>query len=1163
MAKNLEIFFSNRLEVLYQNLKASLFGPSTNPLMRRLVVVYGPAMKTWLMLRMAQDPELNVAMGMEFIYLSQAFESLLKISVGDTGRHLPSSLEMALAIEKELYEVVLNFNTLSYDEQQDWEPLINYLKLDPQQITPKIHLSRKVEKRIISLSQHLARIFQDYGRYACQMVTKWESPFCRGWQPYLWRKLYDKLTGWTYPSRALQQSGIPSSSFTLHFFSISFITASEFGFLNRLSEHIQLHYYLLSPCAVFWSDIRSDRETSYLQTYWQQRLGSFSPQVLMLEELLRDRNPLLANYGRLGREMASQIERSQAHTHAHYVLPQHVQTLNDEICIHEDLYFTDSEGTLSLLHALQADLLIMRNPQGHPPANLEEEQRSVQLHVAPSRRREVQILYHNLVGLMSRDPSLAPGDMIVMAPQIGDYSPYIQSIFGIENSQLDFQILDLGMQTQSEVVQGFLQLLELSESRWDSSQLLQLFEHASFQRRHQFTHGDYLVIREWVEQAGIRWGDDWLHRNDLLERRHCLQGMVDETTVGTWDYGLSRLLLGLTTVFDENSDATGEVLPCSTVDFSQGDLLGRWIALLHSLRDDLSPLHDRTHMTMNDWANYLNCLLENYFQPDFEDSQSLGEFEDLKSQFEILRNAARFFKETSFPFASVKIHLISLLQNRGITYREDHLQAVRFCSFMPLRSIPAKVIAILGLQEGAFPRTVNQSSLNLMLGQNEIDYCPLSTDYDRYLFLEAIHSAQDYLLLSYQGYGQNDSKELQPSLIVEELFSYLDKYYTICGEKVTQACIFKHPFDAFDERYFTKGKCFNNFSMNDYSAAKACYRTDKEPPHRFLSDFNCNNHPQLIGQEENCQIDIKNLAAVAKNPIKFHLNKVLEIYLQSEEDRQLKIEEELIVSSLDKYQIKHLAIKQPIEKILCRAEKEGKLPFGLFRTVAKKRLREEVEEIHELLKKHSIDPAHIFKIEFCTSCSGPIQIASDRWLLPPAVLNSDNGSKISIVGTLSNVTPNGLLVLSKGTLADAWKAWPQFLMYCYASKMLPQFNFQSQLILAHSSQPKKAFFEDPMPYLKQFINYYTLCVSNFSPLIPEWIPLILEADARGLQDKMRQLFSESFGSYLSHDLRWILNKQRLPNSETIISQWKTHAELLLSDLMKFWYPKKDKQAVED
>lgn len=1162
MARDLEIFFSNRLEVLYQYLKRELFGASPAPLMRRLVVVYGPAMKTWLMLRMAQDPELNVATGIEFIYLNQAFDHLLKLSLCESRSHLPTLLELALAIEKEFIEVIHQFKHLAIDEQRDWEPLIHYLKLNPHRLGPKLRLSRKVERRLVSLSQHLARLFYDYGRYASQMVKRWELPAFAGWQPRLWRKLFGEKLEWTYPAKALQNSAIPSVPFTLHFFSISFITAKEFAFLNQLSQQVPVSYYLLSPCAVFWSDIRSDRENAYLQTYWQQRLGSLSPKVLKLEELLRDRNPLLANFGRLGREMALQIEESQAITRAHYLLPQHVQALGEELCMHEDLYFTPNEKPLSLLHAVQADLLLMRNPQGLPPFNFEQKQNTLQLHVAPSRRREVQILYHNLLKLIADDPSLCPGDIIVMAPQIGDYAPYIQSIFGIENSQLDFQILDLGMQTQSEIVQGFLQLLELSESRWDASQLLQLFEHTSFQRRHQLTPSDYVTIQGWIEQAGICWGDDWLHRNELLERRHCQQGMVEETAVGTWDYGLSRLLFGLTTVVDERSKVALDVPPCSLVEFSQGELLGKWIRLLHSLRDDLSPLQDRTRMTMEDWVNYLICLLENYFQPDFENGQSIEEYDDLKGQFEILRSSARFFKETVFPFTSVKSHLLSLLQHRGITYREDHLQSVRFCSLMPLRSIPAKVIAMLGLQEGAFPRSGHSSSLNLMMSQEDIDYCPLSTDYDRYLFLEALHSAQDYLILSYQGYGQHDSKELQPSLIVEELFSYVDKFYTIQGQKVSQGCVFRHPFDAFDESYFGKEKSLSNFSQHDYRAAKVHYKKNKLPPHRFLNDFTRIDHPQPSIIENHSQIDLKNLVSVARNPIKFHLNKVLEIYLQTEEDRKLKIEEELMVSSLDKHQLKQFALKEPIETVLYRAEKEGKLPFGLFKTVATKRLKEEVEEVHERLQKHSVDPSHIFQIEFCTSCSMPTQLEEDRWLFPAVTVNYEDGYKLSVVGKLPHVTPKGLLALSKGALTDAWKAWPQFLLYCYAAKLCPD-KLEPQLILAHSAQPKKAFFDDPEPYLKQFINYYALCLQNFSPLLPDWIPLILEDDVRGLQDKMRQVFSESFGVYQSHDLRWILNKYRLPNSETMIHYWKGQAELLLGDLMRFWYNSKQEKVDSD
>lgn len=1150
MVKNLEIFFSNRLEILYQQLKVALFGPNTTPLMRRLVVVYGPAMKTWLMLRMAQDPELNVAMGIEFIYLNQAFDHLLKLSTREHCGHLPTFHELALAIEKELMTVIHHFKNLAIDEQRDWEPLIQYLKLNPHRLTPKLRLSRKIERRVISLSQHLARLFQDYGRFAPQMVVRWELPAFAGWQPRLWRQLFAGEMGWTYPARALEVKGIPELPFTVHFFSISFLTASEFSFLNRLSEHVLIHYYLLSPCAVFWSDIRSDRESAYLQLHWQKKLGSFSPKVLNLEELLRDRNPLLANFGRMGREMACQIEESLSITHAHYALPEHVKILNEEFLMNDDLHLIETKEPLSLLHAIQADLLMMRNPQGLPPISIEET-KSLQLHVAPSKRREIQILYHNLLGLMAKDPSLCPDDIIVMAPQIGVYDAYIQSLFGASDSQLDFQVLDLGMQTKSEIVQGFLQLLNLCESRWNSNNLLQLFEHASFQRRHNLSSSDYLIIQEWVEKVGIRWGEDWMHRNELLQRSHCEQGMVEETAIGTWDYGLSRLLLGLTTVVDDRASTLLEVPPCS-VEFSQSELLGRWIRLLHSLRDDLSPLEDQTRMTIEDWVNFLICLLDHYFQPDFEDPQAIEEYDDLKSQFEILRNSARSFKETLYPFASVKAHLITLLQHRGMTYREDCLQAVRFCSLVPLRSIPAKVIVMLGMQEGAFPRIDNHSSLNLMIGNNDVDYCPLSADYDRYLFLEALHSAQEYLLLSYQGYGQQDGKELQPSLIVEELFSYVDKYYTIQGKKVSESCIFKHPFDTFDERYFAKDQILFNFSQQDFRVAQTHYQTQKDPPHRFLNDFTCIDHPKSSIIENHSQIDLKHLSAVARNPIKFHLNKVLEIYLQTEEDRKLKTEEELTISSLDKYQLKLFALKEPIETVLYKAERDGKLPFGLFKTVAAKRLKEEVDEIQERLQKHSVDPAHLFQIEFCASCSQPTQIEEDRWLFPAVSLNYEDGYQLSIVGKLSHATLKGLVALSKGTLADVWKVWPQFLMYCHAAKLCPE-KLEPQLILTHLAQPKKAFFDDPEPYLKQFINYYALCLQNFSPLLPDWIPLILDEDLRGLQDKMHQLYAESFGVYQSPDLRWILSKHRLPSSEIMIHYWKLQAEGLLGDLIRFWY----------
>lgn len=427
MQSNLEIYFSNRLDVLYEMLKRELFFLSTPPMMRRLIVVYGPAMKTWLMLKMAQDPELDVAAGFEVIYLSQAFEHLLKLSSCASGGHLPSHLELSLAIEKECMDALQNFRNLERGEQSDWQPLIEYLKLGTESLEPKLLLSRKAEKRLISLSEQLARLFQDYGRFALKMAASWELPDCPGWQPRLWRRLFKEGMKWTYPARELLKNGSPRD-FTLHFFSISFITGSEFEYLARLSLNIPVRYYLLSPCAVFWSDIRSDRESAYLQHYWQKKLKTNSPQIQTLEEQLLDRNPLLANFGRMGREMACQIEESQADVKAAYMLPECVKELDGDLFQQDDLILEESSAPLSLLHAVQADLLMMRNPEGAPLVPVDDAQ-SIQLHIAPSRRREVEILYHNLLKLIQEDSGLTPGNIIVMAPKLGTCPFYPKHIW--------------------------------------------------------------------------------------------------------------------------------------------------------------------------------------------------------------------------------------------------------------------------------------------------------------------------------------------------------------------------------------------------------------------------------------------------------------------------------------------------------------------------------------------------------------------------------------------------------------------------------------------------------------------------------------------------------------------------------------------------------------
>ena len=376
------------------------------------------------------------------------------------------------------------------------------------------------------------------------------------------------------------------------------------------------------------------------------------------------------------------------------------------------------------------------------------------------------------------------------------------------------------------------------------------------------------------------------------------------------------------------------------------------------------------------------------------------------------------------------------MQNCHAASGEPRPHVIRFCSLTQLQAIPAKVIAILGMDEGAFPKVNVSPSLNQMQFDDKSDYCPSSIDLDRYLFLEALHVARDYLLLSYCGYAQRENKELSPSLVVEELFTYLDQCFTIQEKKISEHNIFKHPFDSFDALYFSPGSQLSNFSTNDFHAAQVVSRRDQGAPHRLIPQFvYVDTAPQEILSSKSF-LNIKHLSGVAKDPIKFHFNKGLDIYLESAEDRQVKTEEEFTLSPLDRFELKERAVRDSAKTVISQAEQEGKFPLGVFKEVAQQNFIKEIAELHDGLDKHHLSSADIFEIEFSPGCLSSVQVEERRWLLPPVTLSYPGGYQLSIVGKLPAVTRRGLLIFTKDAFAEAWKAWPQFLLLLQSSSAL-------------------------------------------------------------------------------------------------------------------------------
>jgi exodeoxyribonuclease V gamma subunit len=1098
MNNNSHAFFSNRTEQLYVELKNRLYSPSTTPFTKRIVIVPSPAMKSWLMTQMAQDPELGIAAGLEVTYLDQALKNLVGnlYPQHSQAQILSNTSQLALVLEAEIRKILLE------PMDKTWKPLFDYLKVTSSK------LSKKTEARLIALSETLANLFLQYGKYGGELLQIWESKEASSdWQKQLWCRVYKKSKKefcWSYPYRQITQAmtqEVPNCDLQIHIFAVSFLPRLYHNFFMHLGKQLAVHYYLLSPCQTFWSDILSDRESESLKTYWKKK-GVAESQQEALEEFLRDRNPLLANMGKLGREMAVQVENSDLFTEESYVL-----TL---------------ETPLTLLEFVQTDLLLLRNPDNTLKIPIEKNDHSIQVHTASTKLREMQILHDIILGIIEKhledqDP-ICPSDVMVMIPNIESYIPSIKAVFEARDSALEAQITDLPVLATNSLIQGFLHLLSLSLSRWDVVSIKQMMNYAHFQKKHHLTLEDVNSIQDWIDETEVRWGADALHRNELLERDRNGRKMLEDSASGTWERALERLFCGLTA--GENA---------FRLESTQSELLGKFALLVRSLRIDLKWLHDGTQFTLSEWTKYLRCLCETYFSWDESEAEIAN---SLFTHFETFGQMGERITDVRFPFATIQHHLNSLLSRSTKSYREHILHAVRFCSMLPMRAIPAKVIVLAGMQEGAFPRQDQQVTLN-MLKNSKADYNPSSTDYDRFLFLEAILSARQYFLMTYS----EDASELLPSLVVTELLSYLDRAFSHPQDKPSVHCTHRHPFLPFDKTCFSNS-LFPSYSERQYQAAIAYYK-----PQKSLQDSFINHFSSSVTESNNYSIDVRELLAFAKNPIRTYLNKALGIYLERPEDRQIKNDEDFHLSFLQSYQLKQNALQSSIDETWEAAHLSGKLPVGPFKEVSEKTFKKEMAELKQNLMNQGIE--EIVSLSFSDKVSHPEKSSEGHWTVPPLQIKHQNKT-IKITGTLPFISSGGIVSMNKEDKAEVVKMWPQLLLLnCLVKDYgLP---IQTQIVFAKGKKPKFLSLTNPEVHLEKYLECYLSAHQNPTPFIPEWVPHLMAGKKDALEKEIRATTHDGFQPRFNDYVKWAMQAGESLDANEMISKWQEKAQQLFSE----------------
>jgi exodeoxyribonuclease V gamma subunit len=463
-----------------------------------------------------------------------------------------------------------------------------------------------------------------------------------------------------------------------------------------------------------------------------------------------------------------------------------------------------------VLGRIQADVRANRSPPGVPlPGQPDErlllrpDDRSVQIHACHGPARQVEVLREAILHLLQDDDTLEPRDIIVMCPDIETFAPLIQATFGsIEaydpdevpapdrgRADLRVRLADRSLRQTNPVLGVVARLVDLAEQRLTASQVLDLADSEPVRRRLRFDDDDLSRIQDWVAKSGIRWGLDAEHRLDYK---------LDSVTAGTWQAGLTRILLGVA-MSESGWQLYEGVLPVDDVESGAIDLVGRFTEFVDRVGTSIDALQGPN--TVEGWAGAIADAADALTATSDRDAWQRRELRRMLAEIVTEANGAA----TTTPIALSEVRALLGQRLRGrptrANFRTGHLTV---CTLVPMRSVPHRVVCLLGLDDGAFPRKSPRNGDDLLLDAPHVGDRDPRTE-DRQMLLDALLAAREKLIIMFSGNDERTNAPRAPAVPVGELLDAVDRTVRSDDGLGRDRVVVRHPLQPFDARNFVAG----------------------------------------------------------------------------------------------------------------------------------------------------------------------------------------------------------------------------------------------------------------------------------------------------------------------------------------------------------------------
>ncbi len=532
---------------------------------------------------------------------------------------------------------------------------------------------------------------------------------------------------------------------------------------------------------------------------------------------------------------------------------------------------------LTLLQRLQSDIRTLSWPPEARPCHKEDI--SVRIHSCHGPRREMEVLRDELHRAFRDLPDLRPEEVVILAPSLETYAPLASAVFGPQ-SGLTVRLTELPPSEQDPLLEALSALLQLALGRQTASELLDLLS--------------LRAVRDCLgadEDQKVERLQDWIRASGLTEGG-ATSSSAPSASIGSWDFALHRLVAGYW-LGDEPEAQEGCVFLLPVAEDLAGDLAMRtrffeWLSQLQETVIDWRS----AEFTPSEWADKWQTAAERLLCGKETEPSDLAELAPL-----------RYLRSLDCqPTLDAGAILDWLKEQAAETRRKGTVGGgIAMGRFKQLQSIPCRILAIVGMQETAFPSPHHTLSWDLIASSPKI-WDRHARMEDRQLFLDALLTPTDRLIVTASTRNVRTGKEEPFSSCVDELLRVLLQM-TGGDHAIRKQLIIHHRLAPYASDYFQPDSPLPHSFQSDM-AAIATTLANQDARHGCPLIQPTKSPAPVIPSE----IALSQLIAFWKDPAKAFLKAQQIAPLDEEEDDQNLDRPSLKLDGLGAWKIKAMII---------------------------------------------------------------------------------------------------------------------------------------------------------------------------------------------------------------------------------------------------------------